>query len=143
MFTDANKRRQTQASVRQERKSIKISFLGSERVEKFVPSLESLSSLVSMGGILPGRAGPLGVFKNFVQKTFLSIFRSLFRLSERGPTMQTNAHKREQTRTNRKSKIAPPPLRQSRIKPVTHKRGYDTTYIATPLTNYGWEMSPN
>ena len=44
-----------------------------ERVvaEKFVPSLESLSSLRSEErnlGILPGCPGPLGVFKKFVQK---------------------------------------------------------------------------
>ena len=43
-------------------------------VEKFVSSLESLSPLGFEGGIwdvpgiLPGRPGPLGVFKKFVQK---------------------------------------------------------------------------
>ena len=50
---------------------------------KFVPSLESLSSLgfeernLGRPGILPGCPGPLGVFKKFVQKKFVRIFRSL------------------------------------------------------------------
>ena len=49
-------------------------------VEKFVPSLESLSSLVGKGGtwdvpgILAGCPGPLCVFKKFVQKKFVHIF---------------------------------------------------------------------
>ena len=37
-------------------------------VEKFVPSLESLSSLGLEGGILPGCPRPLGAFEKFVQK---------------------------------------------------------------------------
>ena len=47
--------------------------------EKFAPSLESLSSLgfEERTGILPGCPGPLGVFKKFVQKRFVRIFRSL------------------------------------------------------------------
>ena len=52
--------------------------------EKFVPSLESLSSLGfeerkiwDVPGILSGCPGPLGVFKKFVQTKFLRIFRSL------------------------------------------------------------------
>ena len=68
-------------------KSTKINFLGPETArwgggfpregvvaEKFVPSLESLSSLGSkrgiwdVPGILPGCPGPPGVFKKFVQK---------------------------------------------------------------------------
>ena len=52
-------------------------------VEKFAPSLESLSSLGfeegswDVPGIWPGCPGPVGVFKKFVQKKFMCIFRSL------------------------------------------------------------------
>ena len=77
------------------KKSTKINFLGLEtagwggglpregvpregvRVEKFVPSLESLSSLGFEGGKLgcPGNfAGILGVFKKFVQKSSCAFF---------------------------------------------------------------------
>ena len=53
--------------------------------EKFVPSLESLSSLGfdskrgiwDVPGILRGCPRPLGVFKKFVQKKFVRIFPSL------------------------------------------------------------------
>ena len=44
--------------------------------EKFVPSLESLSSLGwDVPGILPGCPGPLGAFKKFMQRKFVRIFR--------------------------------------------------------------------
>ena len=51
--------------------------------KKFVPSLESLSSLIlkrgiwDVTGILLGCPGPLGLFTKFVQKKFVRIFRSL------------------------------------------------------------------
>ena len=78
------------------KKSTKIDFLGPETArwggglprtgvvaENFVPALESLSSLGFEGGIwdvpgiLPGCPGPLGIFKKFVPKKFVRIFRSL------------------------------------------------------------------
>ena len=84
------------AQARKKRKSTKINFRGSgdcqgggglpregAGVEKFVPSLESLFSLGFEGGNLgrpenlPGRPGPLGVFKKFVQKKLVFIYRSL------------------------------------------------------------------
>ena len=52
-------------------------------VEKFVPSLESLSSLGLEGrnlgrpGNFAGMSRTLGVFKQFVQKKFCAFFRSL------------------------------------------------------------------
>ena len=74
----------------------KINFLGPETcrwggglpregvvVEKFVLSLEVCLPWVSkrrtwdVPGILPGCPGPLGVFKRYTQKKFVSIFRSL------------------------------------------------------------------
>ena len=77
-----------------QKKSTKINFLGPETagwggglpresvvVEKFVPSLESLSSkgeIWDVLGISPGCPGPLGVFKKFVQKSSCAFFvRSL------------------------------------------------------------------
>ena len=73
------------------KKSTKINFLGPETAQwggglpregvvakKFVPSLESLSSLgfeernLGCPGFLPGCPGPLGVFKKFVQKSSCS-----------------------------------------------------------------------
>ena len=79
------------------KKSTKINFLGPETArwggglplegvvaENFVPALESLSSLGfeeriwDVPGILSGCPGPLGVFKKFVQKKFVRIFRSLW-----------------------------------------------------------------
>ena len=82
-------------AVFQAKKSTKINFLGPETagwggglprervgVEEFVPSLKSLFSLVSrdgiwdVPGILPGCPGPLWLFKKFVQKMFVRIFRS-------------------------------------------------------------------
>ena len=76
--------------------STKINFWGPETArwggglpregvvaEKFVPSLESLSSLdfderiQDVPKLLPGCPEPLGVFEKFVQKKFVCIFRSL------------------------------------------------------------------
>ena len=55
--------------------------------EKFVLSLESLSFL-GFPEILPGCPGPLGVFKKFVQKKFVRIFRPLCNAARRShPTL--------------------------------------------------------
>ena len=65
--------------------------------ENFVPALESLSSLGfeeriwDVPGILPGCPGPLGVFKKFVQKNFVRIFRSLFSFEIISVRMETQA----------------------------------------------------
>ena len=78
------------------KKSTKINFLGPETarggeglpregagVEKLVPSLESFFPWVSregiwdVPGILPGCPAPLGVFKKFVPKKFVRMFRPL------------------------------------------------------------------
>ena len=82
------------------KKRTKINFLDPETVRwggglpregvvanKFVLSLESLSSLgfaernLGCPGNLPGCPRPLGVFKKFVQKKFVRIFRSLTRMT--------------------------------------------------------------
>ena len=86
--------------IRKEKKNTKINFLGPETpqwggglpregvvAEKLVPSLESLSSSgfeekdLGCPENMPGCPGPLGVFKRvfkkYVQKKFVRIFRSL------------------------------------------------------------------
>ena len=88
------------SEIQAREKNTKINFLGPETTrwrgglpregvvaEKFVPSLESLSSLgfeernLGCPEILPGFPGLLGVFKKFVRKKFVRIFRSLVSLT--------------------------------------------------------------
>ena len=84
------------SSISGKKQSTRINFLGPETArsgrvlpregvaaEKLVPSLEGLSAVgveernLGCPGNLPGCLGPLGLFKKFVQKKFVRIFRSL------------------------------------------------------------------